>query len=162
MDFGKIKGFVFDVDGVFTNNQIMLTESGEFLRSMNVRDGMALKIAVEKGYQFAIITGGTSQGVISRFNKFGINLIYSGVFQKKEALFEISEKLNLEKDEMLYMGDDIPDIPVFEHVGISCCPADAIKEIISIADYISPFNGGEGCVRDVIEKVLRERKDWPI
>jgi 3-deoxy-D-manno-octulosonate 8-phosphate phosphatase (KDO 8-P phosphatase) len=162
MNFENITTFVFDVDGVFTNNEIMITESGEYLRTMNVRDGMALKIAGEKGYQFAIITGGTSKGVVARFNKFGIQMIYSGVFEKKAALLEISEKLKIQKEEILYMGDDIPDIQVFPHVGIACCPFDAIDEIQKIADYISPFKGGQGCVRDVIEKVLRARKDWPV
>ncbi|MEY2905111.1 MAG: hypothetical protein RJA52_1127 [Bacteroidota bacterium] len=162
MNFEQITTFIFDVDGVFTNNEIILTESGEFLRSMNVRDGMALKIAVEKGYNFGIITGGTSKGVVERFQKFGIQLIYSGVFQKKEALFEIKEKLNITRQEILYMGDDIPDIAVFDHVGIACCPNDAITEIKNKADYISPINGGHGCVRDVIEKVLRMKKDWPV
>lgn len=160
MDFKKITTFVFDVDGVFTNNQILITEQGELLRSMHVRDGLALKIALSHSYKIAIITGGSSKGVVTRFRNFGIQDIYTGAQNKIPCLEAFQTKYDLKKEEILYMGDDLIDIPVFERVGISVTPADAIPEALAAADYTTKLSGGQGCIREIIEKTLREKNDW--
>ncbi|MBP7184958.1 MAG: HAD hydrolase family protein [Saprospiraceae bacterium] len=158
--FKKITTFIFDVDGVFTNNHILVTEDGQLLRSMNTRDGLAVKKAIEMGYNIAIITGGNSKGVNIRFNNLGINHIYSGVNNKKEAFYDLIELLGIQPDEILYMGDDILDVPVMRLVELPTCPNDAIPEVHEISTYISPLKGGDGCVRDVIEKVLKLQNKW--
>lgn len=158
--FRDITTFIFDVDGILTNNLVLVTEIGELLRSMNTRDGYAIKHALEKGYQVAIITGGNSNGVVLRLQGLGIKHIYKGIHNKKEAYKDFLEKTGLKSSEILYMGDDIPDIPVMRLVALAACPKDACPEVIAIANYISPFVGGEGCVRDVIEKVLKLKGHW--
>lgn len=160
MDFKKITTFVFDVDGVFTNNQILITEQGELLRSMHVRDGLALKIALSHNYKVAIITGGASEGVVNRFSNLGIKDIFTSVRNKKTCFEAFQSKYGLTKEEILYMGDDLIDIPVFDLVGISVTPSDAIPEAQSVATYITKLSGGQGCVREIIEKTLREKNDW--
>lgn len=160
MDFKKITTFVFDVDGVFTNNQILITDQGELLRSMHVRDGLALKIALTHHYKVAIITGGSSPGVVKRFSNFGIQDIFTGAQNKTPCLEAFQVKYGLKKEEILYMGDDLIDIPLFDIVGISVAPADAIPEARSAADYTTILSGGQGCVREIIEKTLREKNDW--
>lgn len=159
-NFNAIRTFIFDVDGVLTNNEILITENGELLRKMNVRDGLAIKIALEKGYRIAIITGGRSEGVKKRLEALGIKDIYSGISNKLEAFEELVNNYDLNPVEILYMGDDLPDYPVMRRVGMATCPKNSAPEIFPIANYVSPFNGGEGCVRDVIEKVLRLHGKW--
>jgi 3-deoxy-D-manno-octulosonate 8-phosphate phosphatase (KDO 8-P phosphatase) len=158
--FRSIHTFIFDVDGVLTNNEVLVTEQGELLRTMNVRDGLALKLAVQHGYRIAIITGGRSMGVVSRLEALGIQDVYTGIGDKMEAFQDLVNKYELEPQGILYMGDDLPDYPVMRRVGIAACPKDAIPELIPIANYISPYDGGKGCVRDVIEKVLRLKDQW--
>lgn len=158
--FSAIHTFIFDVDGVLTNNEILVTESGELLRKMNVRDGLAIKIAIDKGYRIAIITGGRSEGVKKRLEALGIKDIYSGISNKLEAFEEFMETYELNPIGVLYMGDDLPDYPVMRRVGLATCPKNSAPELFPIANYISPYNGGEGCVRDVIEKVLRLKGEW--
>lgn len=158
--FSGIETFIFDVDGVLTNNQLLVTEAGELLRQMNVRDGYALKRAVEQGYQVAIITGGRSEGVRLRLEGLGVSDIYTGISDKLEVYEAYLEKYSLSGDKVLYMGDDMPDYPVMCKVGLPTCPADAAPQLFEIATYISPCKGGGGCVRDVIEKVLRINGDW--
>lgn len=158
--FSGIETFIFDVDGVLTNNQLLVTEAGELLRQMNVRDGYALKRAVEQGYQVAIITGGRSEGVRLRLEGLGISDIYTGISDKLEVYEAYLDKYDLSRDKVLYMGDDMPDYPVMCKVGLPACPADAAPQLFEIAAYISPCKGGDGCVRDVIEKVLRINGDW--
>lgn len=160
MDFKKITTFVFDVDGVFTDNKILITEQGELLRSMHVRDGLALKIALSHNYKIAIITGGSSTGVVSRFTNFGIQDIYTGVHNKQPCFESLRTKYGLKKEEILYMGDDLIDIPVFSLAGISVTPADAIPEAQAASGYTTSLPGGQGCVREIIEKTLREKNDW--
>lgn len=160
MDFKKITTFVFDVDGVFTDNKILITEQGELLRSMHVRDGLALKVALFHNYKIAIITGGSSTGVVKRFSNFGIQDIYTGVQNKKPCLEDFQNKFGLKKEEILYMGDDLIDIPIFDLVGISVTPADAIPEALAASGYTTQLSGGQGCVREIIEKTLREKNDW--
>ena len=158
--FKDIHTFIFDVDGVLTNSQLLLTEKGELLRSVTARDGYAIRAALQKGYRVAIITGGNSQGVIKRFRALGIVDIYAGIQHKIDAFEEYILTYNLDKSGILFMGDDFPDYEVLQQVGLSTCPSDAIPEIQALCKYVSPFNGGDGCVRDVIEKVLKLNGQW--
>lgn len=160
--FGSIKTFIFDVDGVLTPGDLLVTEKGELLRRMNVKDGYALKKAIKKGYQVVIITGGNSEGVSLRLKGLGIQTIYTRSHDKIVDFRAFLES-NPDVDPLtcLYMGDDVPDLPVLNAVGMPTAPKDAIPECLSMAAYVSPFNGGAGCVRDVIEKVLKLNGDWP-
>lgn len=158
--FREVHTFIFDVDGVMTDNQILITEDGHLLRKMNVRDGYAIKKAVKAGFRVCIITGGSSEGVRKRLEGLGVIDIYAGKQQKMEAFKEFVEKYDLNLHGILYMGDDFPDRPVMQRVGVPTCPADAIPEILEFVDYISPFKGGDGCVRDVIEKVMKLQGKW--
>lgn len=158
--FSTIHTFIFDVDGVMTNNEVIITESGELLRKMSVRDGLAMRIAIDKGYRIAVITGGRSEGVKKRLEALGIKDIYSGISNKLEAFDEYVEKYELDPVGILYMGDDLPDYPVLRRVGLATCPKNSAPELFPIVNYVSPYNGGEGCVRDVIEKVLRLQGKW--
>lgn len=157
-----IRAFILDVDGVLTNNDVLVTEDGAFLRTMNVRDGQAIKWAVEKGYHFCVITGGRSEGVSNRLKTLGIQQIYSGISKKVPVFEQFIREFMLSPIEVCYMGDDLPDLPVLRKVGLPACPSDAVPEIINVARYISPLNGGQGCVRDIVEKVLKLRGDWPV
>lgn len=161
-NFGEITTFIFDVDGVLTNSQLLVLENGKLLRQMNVRDGYAIKRAISMGYKVAIITGGKSQGVVTRLRNLGVVDIYYGISDKVEAYREF---MYLYEDEItyenvLYMGDDVPDYEVMRLVGLPACPNDACPEILSIAKYVSHANGGQGAVRDVIERVLRLKGHW--
>ncbi len=158
--FKRINTFVFDVDGVFTDNNMLVTESGELLRTMSARDGYAVRYALTQGYHIAIITGGRSKGVEKRFLDLGVTEIYSGVSEKLTIFRQMMKKNNWDAENTLYMGDDIPDWEVMQHVILPCAPADAVPEILDVATYISPFHGGEGCVRDVIEKTMKLRGHW--
>ncbi|MFT5385904.1 MAG: 3-deoxy-D-manno-octulosonate 8-phosphate phosphatase (KDO 8-P phosphatase) [Saprospiraceae bacterium] len=160
--FRHIHTFIFDVDGVMTNNDLIVMENGRLLRTMNTRDGYALKTAVQAGYRVAVITGGKSSGVAVRLEALGITDIYKGVEDKLDAFEEYIETYNIDTAGVLYMGDDIPDYLPMRRVGLPACPADATVEIVSISQYISPLNGGAGCVRDVIEKVLKLQGKWMI
>ena len=156
----KVKALVFDVDGVFTNGVVVIHPSGELLRTSNTRDGYAIHKAVVQGYPVAIITGGKSEAVKVRFRGLGVTDIYLGVTDKVEALEDFRYKYGLELSDILYMGDDIPDYEVMKRVGFPTCPADAVPEIVKVSTYISNFKGGEGCVRDVIEQVLKVNGQW--
>lgn len=158
--FRQVRAFIFDVDGVFTNNEILITENGQLLRKMNIRDGLAVKIAVQKGYPIGIISGGKSEGVRSRFADLGIRDIYLGRQEKMDAFEDFLLTHDLDPKEVLYMGDDLPDYPVMRRVGIPVCPQDAAPELFQIVEYISPFAGGTGCVRDVIQQVLQLQEKW--
>ena len=159
--FRKIDTFIFDVDGVFTDSSLLLAENGDMLRKMTTRDGYALKKLVRSGYRVVIITGGNSVGVQKRFESMGVDMYYSGIHDKIGLYESLLKNREIpENDSCLYMGDDMPDLPVIKKVGLGCCPTDAIPEVKKIADYISPYSGGEGCVRDVIEKVLKLNNQW--
>jgi 3-deoxy-D-manno-octulosonate 8-phosphate phosphatase (KDO 8-P phosphatase) len=158
--FADISTFFFDVDGVLTNNMILILEDGKLLRQMNVRDGLAIKMALQQGYRICIITGGRSEGVTERLRALGISDIHSGIADKLEVYEDIKSLYNLADEEVLYMGDDLPDYPVMRRVGLPVCPADAAPEIAEISHYVSPLVGGAGCVRDVIEKVMRIQGKW--
>ena len=159
--FKEIETFVFDVDGVLTDSQVLVTEEGHLLRSMSIRDGYALKTAVRQGYNVAMITGGRSEGVRLRLEGLGIKDIYTGVSDKLAVYEAYLKKYDLDERKILYMGDDLPDLPVMRRVWVPTCPADAQPELFEVATYISPMKGGEGCARDVIEKVLRLNGEWP-
>ena len=161
--FKPIKLIVMDVDGVLTDGKILLLESLEMARTMHVKDGYALQLAVKKGYQIVIISGATDGGAVSnRLKKLGINEVHQGIKDKATLLYTIINKGNFTKEQVLFIGDDIPDYQAMKLVGLACCPADAVSEIISISNYISPFKGGEGCVRDIIEKVLKLNGHWDL
>lgn len=159
--FSTVHTFIFDVDGVLTNSQLLVTEDGKLLRSMNTRDGYAMKHAVNNGYRVAIITGGKSAGVKDRLSALGIEDIYIGVQDKLAVYHDFIEKHQIDPAGILYMGDDLPDYDVMRRVGLPACPADAAQEILTLSQYISHVDGGAGCVRDVIEKVLRLQGKWP-
>jgi len=156
----KIKTFIFDVDGVFTDSKLMITEEGHFLRTMSVRDGMALKVAVRAGYTIAIITKGNSIGVRTRLLALGAHFVYDEVKDKNIPFQELITKHGVSPETALYMGDDLADLVLFDKVLLATCPRDAANEVLQQAEYISPKNGGDGAVRDVIEKVLRCHGKW--
>ena len=156
--FKDIKHFILDVDGVLTDGSLLLESSGNLARTMHTRDGYAMQLAIKKGYEIIIITGGNSPTVESRLKRLGLDHFYSGVQDKLEVLESIKDKVDLSKS--IYMGDDMPDYHVMQKVALPCCPADACNEIKEIAHYVSPVQGGKGCVRDIIEKVLKLNDDW--
>ncbi len=156
----NIKTFIFDVDGVLTDGKILITNEGELLRSFDTKDGYAMKCALVQGYKIAIITGGRNQGVEERFKELGVYDIYMGAHYKLDAFQDLLDNYDLDPETILYIGDDVPDIPVMEKVGLGCCPADAVSDVKAMADYVSHKNGGEGCVRELIEQVLRVQGKW--
>lgn len=156
----QIKTFIFDVDGVLTDGGVHVFENGELVRKMNIKDGYALKSAVDAGYRVCIISGGSNEGVRKRLKGLGITDIYLGAHNKIEQYHELVDMYELKEEEVLYMGDDIPDYPVMNMVGFACCPNDAAPEIQEISHYISNKKGGYGCVRDVIEQIMRVQGLW--
>lgn len=156
----EITTFVFDVDGVLTTGDILASDSGEFLRSFNIKDGYALQLAVTRGFHVCIISGGIGLAMQKRFEGLGILDIHLGAGDKVAVFESFLNKYNLQPEEVLYMGDDIPDYNVMKLVGLPTCPADACAEIKSISKYISPYTGGKTAVRDVIEKVLKVQSKW--
>lgn len=159
-DLKKIKGLVFDVDGVLSADMIPLHPSGEPMRMINIKDGYALQLAVKRGFEVAIITGGNTEAVRKRFAALGIKHLYLGAKIKKEQFTHYLAQTGLDASEVLYMGDDIPDYEVMKQVGLPTCPADAASEIKSISTYISPADGGRGCARDVIQQVMKAQGKW--
>lgn len=158
--FKPVTAFVFDVDGVLTDGTVLVLDGGLQARRMNIKDGFALQMALKKGYRVKIISGGNSPEVQDRLEKLGVKDVSMSVLDKKKLLTDYITGKKLKKEQVLYMGDDLPDIPALQCVGLACCPADAVNEVKEVAQYISPFKGGEACVRDVIEKVLRLNDHW--
>jgi 3-deoxy-D-manno-octulosonate 8-phosphate phosphatase (KDO 8-P phosphatase) len=156
----KVKAFAFDVDGVFTNGSVMLHPGGAFIRMMNIKDGFAVQHAIKMGYPIAIITGGYSRMIRKRFAVLGVKDIYMKSANKTGAFESFLKKYQLQPADVLYMGDDLPDYEVMKKVGFPACPADAAEEIKQLSLYTSYRNGGEGCVRDVIEQVMRLHGKW--
>jgi 3-deoxy-D-manno-octulosonate 8-phosphate phosphatase (KDO 8-P phosphatase) len=155
-----ITTFIFDVDGVLTDSSVHITSTGEMLRTMNIRDGYAMKAAVESGYNVCIISGGSNEGVRIRLRNLGITDIHLAAPDKVETFSEYTELYNIQAEQVLYMGDDIPDYHVMQRVGLPACPQDASPEIKAISKYISHRNGGHGAVRDVIEQVMKVQGKW--
>ncbi|RZK66907.1 MAG: HAD-IIIA family hydrolase [Pedobacter sp.] len=156
----NITTFIFDVDGVLTNGTVIATESGELLRSFNIKDGYALQLAAKKGYHVCIISGGKGLAMSKRFEGLSVADVFLGVHDKVEVFNNYIQQKGISPNQVLYMGDDIPDAEVMKLVGIATCPADAVEEIKAISQYISPKNGGEAAARDVIEKVLKVQRKW--
>jgi 3-deoxy-D-manno-octulosonate 8-phosphate phosphatase (KDO 8-P phosphatase) len=156
-----IRALIFDVDGVMTDGSLILMPDGEQIRTMNIKDGYAMQLAVKAGFRVAVISGRKSEGVIKRLQNLGIFDLYMGVDDKMSALDEFLLTYEIKKNQVLYMGDDIPDLEVMKKVGIPACPKDAAEEIKQISQYVSSKKGGEGCVRDVIEQLMRIQGLWP-
>ncbi|MDT8402082.1 MAG: HAD hydrolase family protein [Bacteroidales bacterium] len=159
-DLQRIKAFVFDIDGVLSKQTITLDIDGNPLRTINLRDGYALQLAVKNGYKVCVISGGNSLPFKKRLNSLGVEHVYLSVSEKAEILNRFIGDSELEREEVLYMGDDIPDYHVMKIAGVAVCPGDADNEIKQISVYISDKKGGEGCVRDVIEQVMRLHGKW--
>ena len=156
----NITTLIFDVDGVLTNGDIIASDSGEFLRTFNIKEGYALQLAVKRGYLICIISGGRGLAMQRRFEGLGIAEVFLGVSDKVDVFNSLLAKHNITADEVLYMGDDIPDLKVMQLVGLPTCPSDAVPEIKAISEYISPYSGGKTAVRDIIEKVLKVQQKW--
>lgn len=158
--FKNITTFIFDVDGVLTDGTVLVLENGIQARRMHIRDGFALQMAVKNGYNILIVSGGNSPQVVQRLEKLGITDVHMSVLDKKAFVSAYMTSHKLSKEQVLYMADDLPDLPVMSIVGLPCCPADAVAEVKEAVQYISPINGGYACVRDVIEKVLKLNDHW--
>jgi 3-deoxy-D-manno-octulosonate 8-phosphate phosphatase (KDO 8-P phosphatase) len=156
----NVKAFVFDVDGVFTDGTVYLDPGGEMVRSMNIKDGYAVQYCIKKGYPVGIISGGNSESVRERFRRLGITDIYLKSHNKMDDFKDFMFKYSLMAEQILYMGDDIPDHQIMSRVGVPTCPADAVQEIKMLSTYISDKNGGQGCVRDVVEQVMKLHGTW--
>jgi len=155
-----IKLFCFDVDGVFTDNIVYLTADGEQMRTANVKDGYAVQLAVKKGLKIAIISGGKNESIRKRFEALGVTEIYLGSSKKIDVFHNLLTKLQIQPEDVCYVGDDIPDLAVLGLAGLPCCPADAAYEVRAISKYISPKDGGKGCVRDILEQALKIKGLW--
>jgi len=160
--FGQIRSLIFDVDGVFTDNTVQAQPDGELLRTFNIRDGLAVKLGVRAGLRFFAITGGQSQGVEKRLKGLGFEDVQQGIQDKLAAFESLVETHSLDEAQILYMGDDLPDYPVMRRVGLPACPRDACREVLSISQYVSPHPGGHGCVREIVERLLRIQGKWPL
>lgn len=159
-DLMKVKAFIFDVDGVLSTESIVIDSTGEMLRTANTKDGYAIQYAIKKGYPVAIITGGVSDAVEKRYRGLGVTDIYMGSKNKIKDFEDFIGKHNLDSDHIMYMGDDLPDFEVMKRIGVPTCPANAVEQIKAISSYISDKDGGFGCVRDVVEQVLRVHSNW--
>ncbi len=158
----RTKAFIFDIDGVLTDGSVILLPDGEQLRAMNIKDGFAIQLAVKRGYKIAVISGGKYEMTRKRLNGLGVYDIYLGVDDKVDAFNEFILTYNIQPDEVLYMGDDVPDYEVMKRVGVPTCPNDAVHEIKGISIYVSDKKGGKGCVRDIIEQVMRVQGKWTL
>lgn len=159
-DIARTEAFIFDVDGVMTDGGIVPTVDGDFLRRYDAKDGYALAYAVRKGYKVCIITGGRGRTLENRLQMLGLTRTYLDCMDKMAVMKTFFEEEELDPANVIYMGDDIPDLECMRAVGIPVCPADAASEVVEVSRYISEFNGGHGAVRDLIEQVLRARGDW--
>jgi 3-deoxy-D-manno-octulosonate 8-phosphate phosphatase (KDO 8-P phosphatase) len=159
-DLTKIKAIVFDIDGVLSAETIVLDVSGEPMRTVNIKDGYAIQLAVKMGLRIAVITGGHTESVRKRYEGLGVTDIYMSCAVKIDSYNDFREKYSLKDEEIIYMGDDIPDYEVMCTCGCACCPCDAAEEIKNISNYITKCKGGYGCGRDVIEQVMRTQGLW--
>ncbi len=155
-----ITAIVLDIDGVLTDATVLVSESGEQLRTFNVRDGYAIKLAIRKGIRIAAISGGRAKSVVARLESLGVAEVFLGVEHKLPVYLDFISRHGLDPQQVMYMGDDIPDIVPMKRCGVPVCPNDAVAEVKALSAYISPFGGGKGCVRDVLEKVLKLQGKW--
>ena len=160
--FKLITTFVFDIDGVLTDGTLLVLNDGQMARQMNIKDGYALQLAIRKGYRIAVISGGNAEILKERLYKLKVTDIFMQVDNKQEVLINYAHRNHLSWNEILFMGDDIPDYSCMQLAGLACCPADSVKEIKQISTYISTCKGGQGCARDVIEKVLKLNGNWEL
>ncbi|RYY40751.1 MAG: 3-deoxy-D-manno-octulosonate 8-phosphate phosphatase [Chitinophagaceae bacterium] len=158
--FKSTRTFIFDVDGVLTDSMVLLLENGVQARRMSIKDGLALQLALRNGYRVVIVSGAYSAPVVERLQYLGLTDIFTAVKDKRGFLQRFAEEEQLDLQTAVFMGDDLPDLPALSVVGLPCCPADAVQEVKEASRYISTVNGGAGCVRDVIEKVLRQNGHW--
>ena len=159
-DLSKIKAVIFDVDGVLSAETVSMDSQGEPLRTVNIKDGYAIQLAVKIGLHIVILTGATTPAVAERYRKLGVIDIFLGCAVKVKTYETLLGKYGLTDDEVVYVGDDIPDYEIMQRVGCPCCPKDACEEIKSVSRYISDKNGGYGVGRDIIEQVLRSQGHW--
>lgn len=159
-DLTQIKAVIFDVDGVLSKETITQDNDGNPMRTVNIKDGYAIQHAVKSGLLIAIITGAKTEAVRKRYESLGVKEIHIGAKVKISIYKDLLDKYNIKDEEIIYVGDDIPDYEIMKHCGLPCCPADAAPEIKSISKYISHKNGGEGCGRDILEQVLKSKGLW--
>ena len=159
-DLQAIKAIIFDVDGVLSLNTIQMSADGMPIRTVNIKDGYAIQLAIKLGLKLSIISGGTDKGVEERYRKLGMTDVFMSCSTKIDVLHEYLATHQLTPEEVIYVGDDIPDYEIMKIVGCPCCPADACSDIKELSLYVSPHNGGEGCARDIIEQVLRAQGHW--
>lgn len=159
-DIASAEAFVFDVDGVFTDGKIIPLADGDFIRAYYAKDGYAVAYAVSRGYTVAVISGGRGLTLERRFRHLGVKELHIDVCDKLGCLKEIIGRLGLNPEKVIFVGDDIPDLECMQYVGLPVCPADAASEVIEASRYVSEYDGGRGCVRDIVEQVLRARGDW--
>lgn len=160
--FENIKAFAFDIDGVFTDGSVLATAEGDLLRTFNSKDCFGVRMAVDNGFPCAIITGGVSQSLIHRAHSLGVKDadLYQLSKDKESDFLHFCEKYGFKPEEVAFVGDDLPDIPAIKIAGLGACPSDAVAEVKSASDYISPYPGGHGCVRDIVEKVAKLQNRW--
>lgn len=159
-DLSRIKAFIFDIDGVLSTQTVAMSAQGVPIRTINLRDGFALQLAVKMGYKVGIISGAHNESLRIRYQGLGIEDVYLNASDKTASLQHFLQKYKLDSNTVLYMGDDIPDVPILKLVGTPTCPADAAVEVKAIAKYVSLYTGGNGCARDVIEQVLKAQNNW--
>lgn len=159
-DVARVEAFVFDVDGVMTDGGIIPTPEGDFIRRYNAKDGYAIAYALREGFKVCVISGGRGKMLENRLTMLGVTKMYLNCMNKVEALEEFLAENNLDRQSVIYMGDDIPDLECMMRVGIPVCPADAAMEVVEASRYVSEYNGGHGAVRDIVEQVLRAKGCW--
>lgn len=159
-DLTSVKAIIFDVDGVLSLSTIQMSPAGLPVRTVNIKDGYAIQLAIKMGMKIAIISGGTDPSIEERYRKLGMTDIFMSCSTKIQVLNQYLADNNLKAEEVIYVGDDIPDYEIMKVVGCPCCPADACSDIKEISTYISPYEGGKGCARDIIEQILRAKGLW--
>ena len=159
-DVARVEAFVFDVDGVMTDGGIIPTTEGDFIRRYNAKDGYAIAYALREGFKVCVISGGRGKMLENRLTMLGVTKMYLNCMNKVEALEEFLAENDLDRQSVIYMGDDIPDLECMMRVGIPVCPADAAMEVVEASRYVSEYNGGHGAVRDIVEQVLRAKGCW--
>jgi len=158
--FQHIRLVIMDLDGVLTNGKLLILPDGNWVREMDIKDGYAIQFAVKSGLHLAVVTGSSSDPVKQRMAKLGVDLFFENQKEKSAIVQELMRKFALSSEQTLFIGDDIPDLDAFAVVGLKACPFDAAQEVKNTADYISPYHGGNGCVRDILEKILRVQGKW--